>query len=104
MKTLNKKELAARISFRAGVNAGLTDEILTAFAEEVKSAVADGYHVTLSRFGVFESRDRAARPARNPNTGEPVPVPARTVPVFRAARSFRERVNAKTRNSTTEEG
>lgn len=94
-KTVTKKELVRRAAYRAGVNAEIVAEVMEAFTEEIKTAVANGEQVTLPGFGVFESRERAARTARSPKSGEPVSVPARTVPAFRVSGAFRNYVIAE---------
>ncbi|PIR69322.1 MAG: DNA-binding protein [Candidatus Niyogibacteria bacterium CG10_big_fil_rev_8_21_14_0_10_46_36] len=48
--------------------------------------------VSISDFGIFDAKARAARKARNPRTGEMVDVPATTVPKFRASRALKEAV------------
>jgi len=89
---VNKKELTQRVAARAGVGEREAHKVINAFIEEVQSAVMGGERVALTDFGVFEGRMRAARAARNPRTGEAQTVPARTVPVFRVAMKFRDRV------------
>ena len=46
--------------------------------------------MTVAGFGVFEKRQRAARTARNPRTGQVVRVKKTTVPVFRPGRYFKD--------------
>jgi len=46
--------------------------------------------VQITGFGTFEVRDRAARKARNPQTGEEIDVPARRSPAFRAGKSLKD--------------
>jgi len=53
--------------------------------------------VALTPFGQFRIRDRAARIARNPQTGEPVNVPAKRVLRFTAGRTLKEAVGAPKR-------
>jgi DNA-binding protein HU-beta len=60
--------------------------------ETIVDTVRSGDSVSLTGFGVFEGRARAARTARNPRTGEAVEVPATTVPAFRPGASFRTAV------------
>jgi DNA-binding protein HU-beta len=57
--------------------------------EEIEAGVARGERVTLTGFGTFEGRARAARTARNPRTGAAVRVEASVVPVFRASTGFK---------------
>jgi DNA-binding protein HU-beta len=56
-------------------------------------AVNTGERVNITGFGVFEKRDRAPRMARNPRTGEAVPVKKTTVPTFRPGTTFRDVVS-----------
>ncbi|WP_368259953.1 HU family DNA-binding protein, partial [Clostridium paraputrificum] len=44
-------------------------------------------------FGTFETRERAAREGRNPRTKEVIKIAASTVPVFKAGKEFKEKVN-----------
>ncbi|MFN2479389.1 MAG: HU family DNA-binding protein [Pseudonocardiaceae bacterium] len=56
----------------------------------VVRAVNAGDKVTITGFGVFEKRARAARTARNPRTGEAVTIQQTDVPAFRPSALFRE--------------
>lgn len=63
-------------------------------AEAAVNAVLDGIaslaaqdRLVLRGFGIFETRTRAARPGRNPRTGEAIDLPASSTLAFRAARS-----------------
>lgn len=91
--TVPKRELIARIAVRSNVTAAQADAVVIALLEEVQAAVAEGHKVTLPRFGTFEPRERQARTARNPRTGEEIPVEARRAPGFKAAAGFKQRVN-----------
>ena len=61
---------------------------------EVQNAVTKGDKVSITGFGVFEKRDRAARTARNPRTGETVKVKKTSAPAFRPGTGFKELVAA----------
>lgn len=67
--------------------------VVDAFLNAVKRALAQGEHIEIRGFGTFKVRDRKARMARNPRTGEPVRVPARSVPVFKPSRLFKDEVD-----------
>ena len=45
-------------------------------------------------FGTFETRERAAREGRNPQTGEAIKIAATVVPAFKAGKGLKEQVNA----------
>lgn len=67
--------------------------VVDAFLDAVKDALARGDRIELRGFGTFMVRNRKARKARNPRTGEAVEVPARDVPVFKPSRHLRSRVD-----------
>jgi DNA-binding protein HU-beta len=63
--------------------------------EDIQAAVVSGEPVKIPGFGQFKVRDRAARMARNPATGEQVKVPAKRVFKFLPAKALKEAVMAK---------
>jgi DNA-binding protein HU-beta len=88
---MNKTQLVDALAERIGdrrTAASAVDGLLETIVDTVRS----GDSVSLTGFGVFEGRARAARVARNPRTGETVDVPATTVPAFRPGAGFRTAV------------
>jgi DNA-binding protein HU-beta len=76
-KNMNRSELVAALADRAEVTRKDADAVLAAFAEVVGEIVAKGDEkVTIPGFLTFERTHRAARTARNPQTGEPIQIPA----------------------------
>jgi integration host factor subunit beta len=69
------------------------DGIVNAIFNQISTALARGDRVELRSFGVFTVRPRLARIARNPRTGEKVPMDQHVVPFFRAGKDLRTRVN-----------
>jgi DNA-binding protein HU-beta len=63
--------------------------------EDIQDAVLAGEPVKIPGFGQFKVRDRAARIARNPATGEPVKVPAKRVFKFLPAKALKEAIMSK---------
>ena len=59
----------------------------------VIDTLANGGQVTLTGFGVFSVKDRAARTGRNPKTGEEIQIAASKVPTFKAGKGLKEAVN-----------
>src|SRR3977135_4193415 len=88
---VNKAELIEALSGRLGDRKSAT-AALDAVLAGVQSAGAKGDKVSMSVFGGFEKRVRAARTARNPRTGESVKVKKTSVPAFRAGASFKDPV------------
>jgi DNA-binding protein HU-beta len=90
---MNKSELIDAIASHPGVTDKKTaTAVLEATLAEIQGAVTKGEKVSLTGFGVFERRARAARMARNPRTGEAVKVKKTTVPAFRPGAGFKETV------------
>ncbi|OEV09262.1 HU family DNA-binding protein [Streptomyces nanshensis] len=74
---MNRSELVAALSERAEVPRKDADAVLAAFADTVGDTVAEGSEkITIPGFLTFERTHRAARTARNPQTGDPIEVPA----------------------------
>ena len=90
---MNKAELIEALSGRLGDRKSAT-AALDAVLAEIQNAVTKGDKVSITGFGVFEKRVRAARTARNPRTGESVKVKKTSVPAFRPGASFKELVAA----------
>ena len=90
---MNKTELIDTLSGRLGDRKSAT-AALEAVLAEIQNTVAKGDKVSITGFGVFEKRVRAARTARNPRTGEAVKVKKTSVPAFRPGATFKEQVAA----------
>ncbi len=90
---VNKTELIETLSVRLGDKKAAT-AALDAVLAEIQNAVTKGDKVSITGFGVFEKRVRAARTARNPRTGEAVKVKKTSVPAFRPGAGFKELVAA----------
>ena len=90
---MTKKEIVKAISEEIGLTQLKTKEIVQkTFDAIVETLVADR-RVELRNFGVFEVKERAARKARNPRTGERVDVPAKFVVTFKPGKEMEERVH-----------
>lgn len=89
---MNKGELVDAITEKASVTKKQADAVLSATIEAIMEAVSEGEKVTLVGFGTFEGRARQAREGRNPSTGQPINIPATTVPAFSAGKLFKEKV------------
>jgi len=90
---VNKSELITSMSEKSKLTKKDAEAALKAFIETVEETLEKGDKVQLIGFGTFETRERAAREGRNPRTKEVINIPASTVPVFKAGKEFKERVN-----------
>ena len=92
---MNKEELVQEIAKKANVTQKEASEVLSAWVDTIQKTVAKGKKVTLVGFGTFESRKRAARVGRNPQTGKELKIAAKTDPAFSAGKKFKTIVNGK---------
>ena len=90
---MNKSELITSMAEKAKMTKKDAEIALKAFTESVEEALEKGEKVQLVGFGTFETRERAAREGRNPRTKEPITIPASTVPVLKAGKELKEKVN-----------
>lgn len=92
---MNKQELISKLmtKTKAQITHADAERIVDGFMEEVKNAVAAGDSVQLVGFGTFSASQRAARTARNPQTGGTIQIPAKKAPVFKAGKAFKDAVN-----------
>ena len=92
---MNKQDLVRSAIERFELSRKDAVDIIDAVFEDIQSAVVMGEAVKIPGFGQFKVRDRAARMARNPATGEQVKVPAKRVFKFLAAKALKEAVMSK---------
>lgn len=98
---MNKAHLVSELAERMDIPQTASAEAVEHILDIIVRSVVEGEAVTIMGFGTFEARDRAPRTARNPHTGEPVPVPATRTPAFRPGNYFRSVVRD---GSISEEG
>lgn len=90
---MNKSELVDYVAEATGATKKDSKVIIDAVFEGVKSGLVEDGKVQLVGFGTFEAKEQAARTARNPQTGEPIEVPAKTVPKFRPSSALKDAVD-----------
>jgi len=90
---MRKPELAAAIADKADITKDKAAEVLNVILDEITSAVSKDDTVSLIGFGTFEKRSRAARTGKNPQTGEPIQIPASNTVAFKAGKALKEAVN-----------
>lgn len=90
---MNKNELIAAAAAKAGTSKKDTEAIVNATIEAITEAMQAGDKVQLVGFGTFEVKDRPARKARNPRTGEEIDIAACKAPSFKAGKALKDSVN-----------
>jgi DNA-binding protein HU-beta len=94
---MNKAELIDALTTKLGTDRRQATAAVENIVDTIVRAVHKGESVTITGFGVFEQRRRAARVARNPRTGETVKVKPTSVPAFRPGAQFKAVVSGAQR-------
>jgi len=89
---MNKAELLNTLAEQTGQAKEEIAKTLDALMDTVAATLAKGDKLLLVGFGTFEIRRRAARPGRNPQTGEPIQIEAATLPSFSPGKLLKDRV------------
>jgi len=89
---VNKGELIDKVANERECTKAEAKRIIGCILKNVTDSLAKGDAVGLVGFGTFGIRKRAARMARNPQTGGKISVPAKSVPFFKAGKGLKERV------------
>jgi nucleoid DNA-binding protein len=89
---VTKKEIVKQISERLGLPQLKTKEIVQQTFDAIVETLLETGRIELRNFGVFEVKQRKARKARNPRTGDKVDVPPKNVVTFKPGKEMEERV------------
>jgi DNA-binding protein HU-beta len=90
---LNKTELINSVAGATGESKRVVGDVIEEFVTTIQKQVKKGEKVTVPGFGTFSRRQRPARTARNPRTGEAIKVKASKVPAFKAGAGFKDFVS-----------
>ncbi|MGX9728622.1 MAG: HU family DNA-binding protein [Candidatus Electronema sp. VV] len=90
---MNKKELVDSMAEAADISRAAAEKALNSALAGITEALAKGDKVTLVGFGTFSAVNRAARQTKNPRTGAPIDIPAKTTAKFKAGSKLAEAVN-----------
>lgn len=93
---MTKKEIVKQISDKIGLTQLKTKDIVQQTFDAIVDALLEMGRIELRNFGVFEVKQRKARKARNPRTGERVDVPPKYVVTFKPGKEMEERVKKLT--------
>ena len=92
---MTKAELVAKLAEAGGVSRKQADDLLCALIDNVVKTVKKGESLKIPGLGIFRLRKMKARLGRNPQTGEPIKIPARKKVGFTVAKTFKEAVLGK---------
>jgi nucleoid DNA-binding protein len=89
---LTKKDLIAHVAKKANLTNKASAEAVGAMLGGIRDSLKKGEKVVITGFGTFSVRNRAARPGRNPKTGERITLPARRAPGFTPGKTLKKLV------------
>ena len=89
---MNKADIVESVHGKLGGTKVAAEEIVDMVFDSITGSLKKGDEVSIAGFGIFTVRQRAARQARNPRTGEMVSVAATKVPKSRAGKALKEAV------------
>lgn len=101
---MNKAELIAKLAEDAGITKSQANASLDSFIEAVTKTLKSGNKVTLVGFGTFSVSKRAARNARNPQTGAVIKIKAKKVAKFKAGKFLQtSKISSRPENAEEDE-
>lgn len=89
----NKNDLTILLANEAGIPKVHAARYINIVTETIAEALEEGKKVTISDFGTFQVSERRSFSGRNPKSGEPLNVPVRRIPVFRAGKKLKRCLN-----------
>ena len=90
---MNKSELIDAVSEGSELSKAAASRAVDSMITAVTDALSNGDQVSLTGFGTFLVRERAARSGRNPRTGETIQIAAAKNPAFKAGKALKDAVN-----------
>ncbi|MEI6863960.1 MAG: HU family DNA-binding protein [Candidatus Adlerbacteria bacterium] len=89
---MNKQDIAEKVHGVLGGTKADAERAVETMIDTIVASLKKGEDVSIAGLGIFKTKMRAARTARNPRTGATVQVAAMTVPKFQAAKALKEAV------------
>lgn len=90
---MNKTELSAALATKTGMSKKDAEKALNAVVDIITETLNAGDKVQIVGFGSFEVKERPARTARNPRTGEEIQIEASKAPTFKAGKALKTSIN-----------
>ena len=90
MANSTKHDLVSAVSKNTGLTQADTKIVVEEFLEAVSTILEENKTIEIRGFGTFYTKIRKPRPARNPKTGDVVPLPKRIVPLFKYSNELKK--------------
>jgi DNA-binding protein HU-beta len=91
--SMNKADLISAVAQESGLTKKDSEAAIDALVSVVTDTLTNDEKVVLVGFGTFETKNRAERKGRNPQTKQAITIPASKAPVFKAGKALKDRVN-----------
>ncbi len=92
MARLTQTEIISQLADKSGLKKSQAKDFFSALAELAASEVKANGEFTLPGFGKLVKATRKAREGRNPATGKPIKIPAKTTVKFRLGKAMKDSV------------
>ncbi len=89
---MNKTDMVTKLAEKNGMTKADAQKALNSLIEIISDEIKDGGRVALTGFGTFSIAERKPRTGRNPQTGQPIDIPARRVARFKAGKLLKDAV------------
>jgi DNA-binding protein HU-beta len=90
---MTKDELVAKVAEQSGLKKADVQKTMDSMIETIITTIKMGEKVNITNLGIFKVKEKNARMARNPKTGESIQVPAKKAPKFVPSKNLKEAVN-----------
>ena len=92
MARMTQTEIISALADKTGLTKAQAKDFLNEMAELAKSEVKNNDEFTITGFGKLVKAHRKAREGRNPATGQPIHIPAKTTVKFRVGKAMKDSV------------
>lgn len=89
---MTKKELASIVSEKVNMSKKDAEAAVNVVFDSIAQAMKEGDKVNIAGFGIFETKERSARTAKNPQTGETIEIAAKKVPAVKFGKAVKDLV------------
>ena len=94
MANTTKHDIIASVSKITGLTQADTKIVVEELLQTIGKILEDGKSIEIRGFGTFYTKVRKPRPARNPKTGEVVPLLKRVVPLFKYSGELKRKITS----------
>ena len=90
---MNKLNIINDLAKKRNLTINDAEKIVSTIVEEISKSLILGERVEFRGFGIFFTKSRKKRIARNPKSGELINIKAKRLPQFRIAKYFYKKIN-----------